>query len=796
MIERNRIIISIYSFHSQGGSILIREQETLHHRWESGSGFPRENLKMFPNTNPRRIAPFRARGNSLASISEFGSFRSLRETTNRPQDPVPKIKTDILPSQPKNKTAFSTSTHDHTDHHSKDGLRKALLSSDWRQRPSGGTGENLPQVRTLANYRQEPQPYKTDTLDQALQLRGMRRQDDISQGQESSSVANIQQNSSHDTNGAFNDSFQGSDGDRGDDNSSRNIMRQLTDRFRPLDLGPKHFMILSNLLGPAPCRGDGNTSADGSPSDGPHGFGLATVSDSIFGFSADVVSAGTIQPTIELQEVINLNGLRSRSWDSLGNDDDHNRRLRDNDSSHDTWSSYELVEKSHSDETFTEDPSKEETAEGKRFENMLAKLKTGTSEKTAGPQVSDGGKGNKHTSHNLGFSSGESTSKHSSDSAEDQFVGEKISRSRATTLNPKAPSFFTVDRDMKPAKPATYAARSRPEGHRPSISENFNRPLRAAGEANTLCGSPRNHLNSSQQTSLVLDSEMLLAEKIKRAVIDSQQIEELTGAPPTDAQVQAIMQRLGIRSPRNQNNPWTHASSIPSFSTRGHPTSIQQLFSSHDWNQYAGPSTTPLVLHDTPAGGGPQVMPLMGPTMSNGPVIGLAPALPLPGPEIGSHTNEYIPNTFLPPGLPRERGIYQRSESSIKDIMSNINKEISTNQAATSRDEPGILGPLCIPPFGPKPVMKPKGPPRPHDAMWHKKQQEYEAYLEHQRAKNPTYHRECRDRQAKRADRKKHEDMSRHFVFPPKKSAAIAIKKPDEVGAAEMESTPDSPMIR
>ncbi|KAK6222836.1 hypothetical protein LQW54_000645 [Pestalotiopsis sp. IQ-011] len=749
---------------------------------------------MFPNTNPKRIAPFRTRGNSLASISEMGSFRSLRETTNRPQGPGPKCKTDILPSQPANKTANFTSTYDHTDHHSKDGLRKALLSSDWRQRPSGDAEENLPQVRTLANYRYEPQPYKTDTFDQALQLRGMQRQDDISQGQESSSVANIQQNSSHDTNGAFNDSFQGSDGDRGDDNSSRNNVKQLTDRFRLLNLGPKHFLMLSNLLGPAPCRGNENTSANGSPSDGPHGFGLATVSDSIFGLSADVLSASTIQPTVELQEVINLNGLRSRPWDSLGNDDDHNRRLPDTDSSHDTWSSYEVVEKSHSGETCSETPSKEETAEDKRFENMLAKLKTGTSEKTASPQTSDGGQVNKHTRHNLEFSSGESTSKHSSDSAEDQFVGEKSSRSRATTLNPKAPSFFTVDRDKKPS---TYAARSRPEGHRPSLSEIFNRPFRAAGETNTLCGSPRHHLNSSQQTGPALNSEMLggLAGKIKRAVLDSQQIEELTGAPPTDSQVQAIMQRLGIRSPRNQINPWTHASNVPSFSTRGQPTPIQQFFSSHDWNQYAGPSTIPLVTHDTPAGGEPQVMPPMGPAMSNGPVIGLAPALPLPGPEIGSHTNGYIPNTFLPPGMPLERGIYQRSESSIKDIMSTINKEISTNQATTCRDEPGILGPLCIPPFGPKPVMKPKGPPRPHDAMWHKKQQEYEAYLEHQRAQNPTYHRECRDRQAKRADRKRHEDMSRHFVFPPKKSAAIAIKKPDEV-VAEVESTPDSPMIR
>ncbi|KAI1088478.1 hypothetical protein F5B19DRAFT_505641 [Rostrohypoxylon terebratum] len=55
--------------------------------------------------------------------------------------------------------------------------------------------------------------------------------------------------------------------------------------------------------------------------------------------------------------------------------------------------------------------------------------------------------------------------------------------------------------------------------------------------------------------------------------------------------------------------------------------------------------------------------------------------------------------------------------------------------------------------FGPKPVTKPRVPPRIGDPNFAKHQQEYEEYLEIMRATNPEYARQCRDRQAKRAER-------------------------------------------
>ncbi|KAI0842571.1 hypothetical protein F5Y06DRAFT_130139 [Hypoxylon sp. FL0890] len=57
--------------------------------------------------------------------------------------------------------------------------------------------------------------------------------------------------------------------------------------------------------------------------------------------------------------------------------------------------------------------------------------------------------------------------------------------------------------------------------------------------------------------------------------------------------------------------------------------------------------------------------------------------------------------------------------------------------------------------FGPKPVRKPKHPLRPGDRRATQKQQDYEQYLEVRRATDPEFARECRERQARRAERQR-----------------------------------------
>ncbi|KAI0429748.1 hypothetical protein F5Y09DRAFT_250675 [Xylaria sp. FL1042] len=57
--------------------------------------------------------------------------------------------------------------------------------------------------------------------------------------------------------------------------------------------------------------------------------------------------------------------------------------------------------------------------------------------------------------------------------------------------------------------------------------------------------------------------------------------------------------------------------------------------------------------------------------------------------------------------------------------------------------------------FGPKPVSKPDRPFRPGDGGQAVRQQQYEEYLEHLRATDPTYALSCKQRQARRADRQR-----------------------------------------
>lgn len=57
--------------------------------------------------------------------------------------------------------------------------------------------------------------------------------------------------------------------------------------------------------------------------------------------------------------------------------------------------------------------------------------------------------------------------------------------------------------------------------------------------------------------------------------------------------------------------------------------------------------------------------------------------------------------------------------------------------------------------FGPKPVSKPDRPFRPGDGVQAVRQQEYEEYLEHLRVTDPNYALNCKQRQARRADRQR-----------------------------------------
>ncbi|KAI0005238.1 hypothetical protein F4779DRAFT_621105 [Xylariaceae sp. FL0662B] len=78
-----------------------------------------------------------------------------------------------------------------------------------------------------------------------------------------------------------------------------------------------------------------------------------------------------------------------------------------------------------------------------------------------------------------------------------------------------------------------------------------------------------------------------------------------------------------------------------------------------------------------------------------------------------------------------------------------VTKPQTENRPAGSGPTPAYMNN----PFGPKPVRKPKGPFRAGDMQQAQRQQEYEAYLEYKRATDPDYANQCRQRQARRAER-------------------------------------------
>ncbi|KAI1207307.1 uncharacterized protein F4807DRAFT_462758 [Annulohypoxylon truncatum] len=66
--------------------------------------------------------------------------------------------------------------------------------------------------------------------------------------------------------------------------------------------------------------------------------------------------------------------------------------------------------------------------------------------------------------------------------------------------------------------------------------------------------------------------------------------------------------------------------------------------------------------------------------------------------------------------------------------------------------------------FGPKPVTKPRGPPRMNDPNFVKHQQDYEQYLEMKRSSDPEFARQCKDRQARRNERQRPSQSSQAYV--------------------------------
>ncbi|KAF7538300.1 hypothetical protein G7054_g3097 [Neopestalotiopsis clavispora] len=670
---------------------------------------------MSSGTNFRSAGPLRARASSVFQKSEPQSHRELSETTNRPRGSAVRFKKDILPSQSTIPTVSPTHSHNHADPFSKDGLRKALLSSDWRQRPS----DVLPQVKVIELHKPEPQPERLQKMDSSINGEHFHGQDSTSTGQNPASYLNNQETLPQASSKTSRDNSQGNDGNRGDDNGPGRSDDEPGDRISPsLALGPKQLTTLKRLYRPT-ARGE----SDGIFAANPHNYhtdaiefvlgthnniGLAIVSEMNLVHSYDSPPNQNSQPMVQMQRVVNLNGLRPMQWNKLDrrshNEDTVDEAMQD-DASRECTESLDKAGKSDTNSIELIHEQQEGEEEKKRFRNMLAKLNTGRAQKVEGSPTN-----NIDQEHLC-------TSTRSSSSTENQVL--KDSRSSSNSLNPRAPSFFSVPQTRKSS---TYHGRSHTINHRPKLHGLFDQPW-SDGTTDVLCASPRRRANSLLGDSHVSDSLLSLADKIKRAAKDTQQIEELTGAPPTDAQVQAIMRRLGIESLSGYPEllKSIHATS---FESGGQPTRLGQQSRMQSWIQQPGFNLHPPSIPGVPSMGDFQLSSLPRFELNHSQAASFSSPLPVDRPEIISRAAGPIPTLLPPPVMPQSSGINQQRRPTMKEVMEGIENEVRANPFASCPEASSLLGPSFVqlpglPPtlIGPKPVMKPKGAPRPHDPL-------------------------------------------------------------------------------
>ncbi|ETS81041.1 hypothetical protein PFICI_06043 [Pestalotiopsis fici W106-1] len=672
---------------------------------------------MSSGASSRRSESFRPRPNSLSKKNELESHRELSETTNRPRVFTAKFKKDNLASQYTNMAAYLPSPYHQSDQFSKDGPRKALLSSDWRQRPSGA----LHQVNNVENYDFEPQPYQVEKIDSNMHGKHLQDQDSTSAKENSPKSASELEIISQGPSKTSHDNSKRNDRDRGDGKDPRKSSNKPRDRGSPgLVLGPKYLTKLERLYGPT-SHGDTNTLSSAISRahhtdatelfSGTHNnFGLALVSKADFSHCPYPPSGLTMKPMIQLQQVASLSGLRSIPWSNLDrrryNEYMANQVLLANTTRQRTASIDSRLKTGQSNDPCAES-WKGESAEDKRFKNMLAKLKAGKAQRMEDSQASHVTHGPEHASCRSSSSTGKSSRKDSS--------------SASNNLNPRAPSFFSMPQNQKPA---TYHGRSHTTNPRPELSALFDGPS-SESTTDVLFASPRRRTSSLLGSNHVSDSLLSLAEKIKRAAQDSQQIEQLTGAPPTDAQVQAIMRRLGIKSLNSHIKPDVQLTSPADFESGDQAIPLDRQPSLiQGWSQRAGVGFHPSSVSSTTTTGGSQMSSLPNFGLSHSQAINLLPPLPVDCPVVNGRVAGHIPGSLPPQIMPQNNGSYQQSRPSMKEIMEGIETEVRANPFAGCPEASKLLGPSFIhlpglPPtvIGPKPVMKPKGPPRPHDPL-------------------------------------------------------------------------------
>lgn len=711
--------------------------------------------------------------------------------------------------------------------------KKALLNSNWRQKPTletlqaashasdSATSERKCQASMAGKINQKQAGYSTTFPRTSSAPRSSRSKDNhhVHSGL-AQSEPYVKHNFNHEYPGdSSEDDSEGSIAPKNHSSPSKSLSDGL-------ELGTKFFYRMDSLHCPTLDVGSPSSLTDFSlicSSDWGSGsnssLGLATISEN----ASDIVPASCLsgqsihsKPTVQIQQVKKQYRLKSVRWSTL-RDILWGRSTSKPDIS---WSSSISTNMGH---PFKNDPSrsrpppcqserqlssassqdsiakqpemaqeKQVLDENAKYQTMLAKLQKTAPDKTIQdtPTVDliDLGSPAKqryvspvimvHDQHrtqppcqvgNMTTSS----DNHNSNSSQ-----------KARTLNPRAPEFYTAADVLR--RPATIQSGGNKKSMRPSVYGLFDGKLHttAVQQISSLTQMPPMSLNSD--VVVASDDEVMVAIKLIQSL---RQIEKMKEAYPNTDGMQPILGSTWDQCFHKRGTPCPCAqSAIPAVDIK---------VPAQSFGQYTGPlnmasqRSEPAGFQATclyPNGSMPPIDNIShkSPYIHRPTVASAAP------PVSRGPTGLYVVPSQGGNKATARRAHMSRSSSSIESFLNIIDSETSlarnhpqnpetlrpfnTNNALLPRDSNSGTIPHAL--IGPKPVCKPKGPPRPNDPVWCQQQIEYESYLEWRRTCDPEYHRECRDRQANRAEKKIRMQLLRDIKVPEKRNAAVQIKKP------------------
>lgn len=643
---------------------------------------------------------------------------------------------------------------------------EALRNNNWRQKKSTDDGvqsiSRLKDSRSFA-FRSELNTAENSDQVQSAIINAIPRANIPYHTSESSEKKCDESNTTRSkvvTDTRFNKARSDSSDDGNGENFNPNLLHGPSmNRSEEIKLGPKHFYKMSNLQ--CPTTGTHNSydlsdfctlsSLDYS-GESSGSFGFVTISENSSELHSDSCSSEELthtEPTVQLQQVKRRHNLKPTSWSHVGCMIRSNSSVKGQITESITLPIYpddqfqEQLSKSPlyfqskiqnftcEDEADRPDKPIEPSidvdahfpAEVERYQRVLAKLN-----KSSSKQSSQGEETCDHTNFtpspgkqaNVPQICGSDTEQWKYEPTSQVTFNDNLSAKsfqKARTLNPKAAEFSISSDPTKKASTIQFGSPNK--FTRPSIHEFFIGETAAIPPATMIPPPVRHALQppavNNSITGLVTHEELMVAAKVLEYLRRGGQ---LHGLDQIAAGAQAGVNVRYDQGFHRQHMPIPRTQNMIPYGTMNSSNPAQ-----------------PLGQHGSFADTNPHIS---------------MPGGFYPG-------QERIPSSMLRPALPTTNNLdvnrptmdtqsFQSSQGARGVFLAPAHSNLSSVPSGTNTSAPAWAGPI--------PVCKPKGPPRPNDPVWCQQQIKYEAYLEWKRSIDHDFHREGRERQANRAEKK------------------------------------------